>query len=98
MKEIARILRSGGRFVSVESSQPRGGLLLTLYHFYFLKIVPFLGWVVSRQKSPYRYLSLSVTNFPSAQAIANMLLKAGFRQVSIKRFNLGTVALHTATK
>ena len=98
MREIARILRHGGRFVSVESSQPKGGLLSTLYHFYFQKIVPFFGWLVSRQRSPYRYLSLSITNFPSAQTIANMLLRAGFRKVSITRFNLGTVALHVATK
>ena len=98
MKEIVRILRHGGRFVSVESSQPRGRLLLTLYHFYFLKVVPFIGWLFSRQRSPYRYLSLSITNFPSAQAIAKMLLRVGFRKVSVERFNFGTVALHIATK
>ena len=98
MREIARILNHGGKFVSVESSQPRGGLLLTLYHHYFSMVVPFFGWLVSRQRSPYKYLYLSITNFPSAEAIANMLLKAGFRKVSFKRFNLGTVALHIATK
>jgi len=98
MRETVRILRRGGKFVSVESSQPGQGLLSTLYHLYFLKVVPFIGWLVSRQKSPYKYLSLSITSFPSAQEIAAMLLKAGFKKVSFKRFNFGTVALHTATK
>jgi demethylmenaquinone methyltransferase/2-methoxy-6-polyprenyl-1,4-benzoquinol methylase len=98
MREIVRMLRHGGRFVSLESGQPRSGLLLALYHFYFSRVVPFFGWLVSKQRSPYRYLSLSITNFPSARAISNMLLNAGFRKVSIRRFNFGTVALHIATK
>lgn len=98
LKEILRILRDEGRFVCIETSQPKRRLLRALYHLYLQKIVPLLGWLISRQKGAYKYLGLSAKNFPEAEEIKTVLLKAGFRKVSFKRLTFGIVALHIGVK
>jgi demethylmenaquinone methyltransferase/2-methoxy-6-polyprenyl-1,4-benzoquinol methylase len=98
LKEILRTLRPGGKFVCVETSQPRRRPLRVLYHLYLGKIVPFIGGVVSRHKGAYRYLGTSAINFPSGEEIAEMLLSAGFREVSLKHMTLGVVGIHVGIK
>jgi len=98
LKEIVRVLQPRGKFVCIETSQPRQRLLRILYHLYLRKVVPFVGGLVSRRKGAYRYLGVSATNFPPAEEIADMLSHAGFPEVSFKRMTFGVVALHLGIK
>jgi len=98
LKEIVRVLQPRGKFVCIETSQPRPRLLRILYHLYLRKVVPFVGGLVSRRESAYRYLGVSATNFPAAEEIAYMLSRAGFPEVSFKRMTFGVVALHLGNK
>ena len=98
LSEIVRSLQVGGKFVCVETSQPKRRSLRILYHLYLMKIVPLIGWIISRRKNAYRYLGMSATNFPSAEEISRMLLNAGFREVSFKRLTFGIVARHVGVK
>ncbi len=98
LKEACRTLRPNGKFVFVETSQPKRRELRKLYHLYLVKIVPLAGWLVSKTKNPYRYLGMSAANFPLAEEIADMLMGAGFHKVTFKRLTLGLVALHEGTK
>jgi demethylmenaquinone methyltransferase/2-methoxy-6-polyprenyl-1,4-benzoquinol methylase len=98
LMEVLRILRFQGKFVFVETSQPKSLFLRILYHLYLSRVVPLIGWLISGNKGAYRYLGISAKNFPSAEKVANMLLSAGFRNVLFKRVSFGAVALHIGVK
>lgn len=98
LKEVRRTLKPNGRFVCVETSQPRTRPLRALYILYLMRVVPLVGWLVSRSKNEYNYLGSSAANFPHADEIANKLMEAGFRCVSFRRLTLGVVALHMSAK
>ncbi len=98
LMEVLRTLRLHGKFIFVETSQPKSLPLRILYHLYLSKAVPLLGWLISGNKGAYRYLGTSATNFPSAEEVANMLFNAGFQSVLFKHITFGAVALHVGVK
>jgi demethylmenaquinone methyltransferase/2-methoxy-6-polyprenyl-1,4-benzoquinol methylase len=98
LMEILRTLRLQGRFVFVETSQPKSLLFRVLYHLYLSRVVPLVGWLISGNKGAYHYLGISATNFPSAEEVSKMLSSAGFRNVSFRRITFGAVALHVGEK
>lgn len=98
LNEIARVLKKTGKFSCIETSQPSSRMMRILLDLYCRRIVPLVGWLISKRKSPYRYLGISVANFLSAEEICALLLRTGFRKASFKHKTLGAVALHTAVK
>lgn len=98
LKEVLVTLRSKGKLVIMETSQPKSIIIQSLYHYYLTKIVPIIGGFISSNKGAYIYLGTSASNFPSAKKIGNLLKKAGFQKVSFKNFTLGAVALHICEK
>lgn len=98
LREVLRTLRHQGKFIFVETSQPKSLFLRILYHLYLSRDVPLIGWLFSGNKGAYRYLGISATNFPSAEKVTKMLLTAGFRNVLFKPITFGTVALHVGVK
>jgi demethylmenaquinone methyltransferase / 2-methoxy-6-polyprenyl-1,4-benzoquinol methylase len=96
--EIARILKPGGKFVIIESSQPESRLLKILDHLFISLFVYPLGWFISGNKNAYNYLRISATNYYSAQELKTMLLQNGFNKVEFKRYFFGAAALHIAVK
>lgn len=98
LSEIARILQKGGRFVCVETSQPSNQFFKVLMHFYFLRLVPIVGWLISSRKDSYEYLGSSAANFKSAKEVSSLLISSGFRKACFKHLTFGAVALFKATK
>ena len=98
MEEVLRILHTGGKFVCVETSQPKWRVVNAFYHLYLNKVVPLVGGLISGHKGAYRYLGTSALNFPRAEQIAGMLLRTGFRKVSYDYMTFGIVAKHVGTK
>lgn len=96
--ESFRVLRPGGRFVSLEISRPPGRILGPLYRLYFFKVMPRIGSALSRDKSAYRYLSETVERVESPAAISARLQKAGFSDVTHVPLMRGAVMMHTARK
>jgi len=97
-REFHRILKPGGRFVNLETSQPSKGLIRTLYHTYIKTFVKPIGWKISGSKAAYAYLSQTIPKFYSATELAEILYKAGFSSVEVKRLLLGTAAIHNSIK
>lgn len=96
--EMNRVLRSGGEVCVLELSVPLNPILLFGYKLYFMHILPFFGGLVSGNKEAYRYLPVSVLNFPKPDAFCAMLRTAGFEQVEAHTFTLGLCRMFTGFK
>lgn len=96
--EFARILKPGGSYVSVETSQPPCRLIRRLYHLYVRLTVKQLGSLISRTKAGYAYLSYTIPRFYVADDLAAIMREAGFGEVSYQRMMMGAAAIHKADK
>jgi len=96
-REIARVLRPGGRFVSLDMALPRNPLLRALSGFAFHTVVPLLGSLLGKTKA-YTYLPKSTERFASREELAQSMRQAGFRDVGFRDFLFGNICLHWGTK
>ena len=96
--EMYRVLKPNGKIVVLEFSYPKYRLLQVLYRFYFEKILPLTGRIISGHKTAYSYLPTSVISFPQGQAFKQLLENSGFKKVSLKTLTLGIVTLYTGIK
>jgi demethylmenaquinone methyltransferase/2-methoxy-6-polyprenyl-1,4-benzoquinol methylase len=94
LSELRRVLRAGGRLGILEITRPRGPLA-PFYRLWFDGVVPLLGKLLPGG-SAYTYLPASVRRFPGPAELAEMIEAAGFREVRVRLFAGGIVALHTA--
>lgn len=93
-REMRRVLRPGGRVVCLELTHPQPGAFARLFRFYFYRLVPLLGGVVTRDFEAYRYLPNSLSAFPAADDLAHIMTEAGLREVDYRLLASGTVAVH----
>lgn len=96
--EFRRVLKPDGRFVNLETSQPRFGPVRFLFRTYVRTIVLPLGRRISGSKAGYAYLSSSIPKFYPAEELAAILRKAGFSKVEFRRLLFGASAIHVAIK
>jgi demethylmenaquinone methyltransferase/2-methoxy-6-polyprenyl-1,4-benzoquinol methylase len=98
LSEVHRVLAPGGRFVIVETSQPKSGLIRTLFHLYLRCFVAHAGHWLSGNKSAYRYLAESARNFYNADEVKDLLLSSGFREFYSRPLLFGAAAIYVAVK
>ena len=98
MAEVLRVLRPGGRWVMVETSQPGLKLIRDIYHLYLRCVVAGVGSFLAGQRGAYRYLAESAARFYTSEEIRDMLLEAGFCKVSFRPLFFGVVGIHVALK
>ena len=94
LREMARVLRPGARLVVLEFTTPGWQPFRGLYFFYFLKVLPLVGRMVSKHSSAYSYLPESVMNFPEPPELARRMEAAGFGSVRWESLSGGIAALH----
>jgi len=98
LREVHRVLRPGACFVILEFSTPRLPLVRAAYLFYFHRILPLIGRLVSGHRTAYTYLPRSVAHFPETDALAAAMRAAGFRDVRWETLTFGIAAIHVGTK
>lgn len=94
--EFRRVLRPGARLVILEFTIPPNPVVRTGYMFYFTRILPLVGRLVSGHPWAYTYLPESVKEFPGPGALAARLEGAGFRSAGYELVTLGIAAIHWA--
>jgi demethylmenaquinone methyltransferase/2-methoxy-6-polyprenyl-1,4-benzoquinol methylase len=98
LSEMARILKPRGVIMVLEFSKPSNTPFKQLYNFYFLRILPLIGRIFSKNKYAYTYLPESVMGFPDNEQFIALLGEAGFRSVKQKKLTGGVASIYTGLK
>ena len=93
-----RVLRPGGRIIITEFALPKRPLMRKLYFFYFRKLLPKIGNLLSRHPDAYSYLNESVESFPYGEDFVSMLKEAGFVRARYELMTCGIAALYVGEK
>ena len=96
--EIFRILKPGGRVVILEFSIPTNYFIKHIYGWYFNKVLPRIGRLISRNNAAYTYLPNSVNNFPDQNKFLSLMKETGFIQVAFRTLCFGIVSIHFGYK
>jgi demethylmenaquinone methyltransferase/2-methoxy-6-polyprenyl-1,4-benzoquinol methylase len=97
-REFWRVLRPGGLFINLETSQPKSRLVKWLFHLYVRVLVRPIGGLISGSRTGYGYLSHTVCHFYDADGLCKILDEAGFSKVNSYLMILGLAAIHAALK
>lgn len=95
---MARVLRPGGRLFVLEFSTPQRTPFKQLFRFYFHRVMPVIGRLVSKDEAAYSYLPESVDAFPQGKAFEAILSGCGLREVRSRLLTFGVATLYTARK
>ncbi|MDR1989760.1 MAG: bifunctional demethylmenaquinone methyltransferase/2-methoxy-6-polyprenyl-1,4-benzoquinol methylase UbiE [Acidobacteriaceae bacterium] len=97
-REIHRVLTAGGRLAILEFSVPTFPIVRTAYAFYFNRVLPGIGRLISRHNAAYGYLPASVGAFATPQEFVTLLQKVGFVSVQARPLTFGIVYLYVAQR
>ena len=98
LRELRRVLKSAGRIAVLEFSDPVVPGFRALFRFYFTRVLPRIGGMVSGSRGAYEYLPDSVSKFPGQERLAALMAEAGFEGVEYVNLTGGIAALHTGTR
>jgi len=98
LKEFYRVTKPGGLFVCLEFSQPANRVFRALYSFYLIKLVPLIAAVSGSDPGAYRYLGMTIKDFPPPRKLVQLIESAGWRDVTHLSLASGIVAIHQGRK
>jgi len=98
VKEAARILKKGGKFLCLEFNQVENDLLKKIYDFYSFNVIPKVGGLVTGDEESYQYFVESIRMFPSSEKFVEMLRDAGFSEAKYEKLTLGLTTLYIAER
>ncbi|RPF90002.1 MAG: class I SAM-dependent methyltransferase [Rhizobiales bacterium TMED168] len=98
LEECYRILKPGGIFVCMEFSLPKDIVLRNFYDAWSYGVIPKIGKLVVGDEKPYQYLVDSIRTFPSNEEFNEMIVKAGFKNTSIRQLTGNIVCIYRGEK
>jgi demethylmenaquinone methyltransferase/2-methoxy-6-polyprenyl-1,4-benzoquinol methylase len=98
IREIARVLKPGGLFLSLDFNRPAHRVVRIAYHAYLSAVGSALGWALHRDPDTYRYIPESIRAYPGAPAVVDLLHASGFSVARWHRVLGGLMAIHEARR
>lgn len=98
LRDMYRVLKPGGRALILEFSLPANGLFRKLYLFYFRRILPLIGGLISGDMAAYRYLNQTVESFPYGRDFCDLMRDAGFVNVAFEPLTFSIAAIYRGDK
>jgi demethylmenaquinone methyltransferase/2-methoxy-6-polyprenyl-1,4-benzoquinol methylase len=98
LREFRRVLKPGGRFINLETSQPSSTPIRLAFRFYTKQVIKLIGRIISGSKTGYAYLAHTVPRFFDAEVLSGILYESGFSKVKFVTMTFGAVAIHRAVK
>ena len=98
LRELLRVLKPGGRAAVLEFSSPVLPVFRGLFKFYFERVLPRIGSMISGSREAYEYLPDSVSRFPNQRELVVKMRESGFEQVGYQNLTGGIAALHMGTR
>ncbi len=95
--EAYRVLKPGGKFYCLEFSKAENETISNVYNFYS-SIIPVMGKIIVGDEKPYKYLTKTISNFPSQENFKKIIEGTKFKDVNYRNIFNGIVAIHNATK
>jgi demethylmenaquinone methyltransferase/2-methoxy-6-polyprenyl-1,4-benzoquinol methylase len=98
LREMARVVKPGGKVVCLETSQPSVPVFRHLFSFYFTNIMPLFGKLFAKSYDEYAWLQESTKSFLSKEELKQLFHEAGLEKMTIKSFSFGAAAMHYGRK
>jgi demethylmenaquinone methyltransferase / 2-methoxy-6-polyprenyl-1,4-benzoquinol methylase len=98
LSEINRVIKPGGSLFVLEFTNPKTKVFGQLYSFYFSKMLPFIGQMVSGHREAYTYLPKSVKTFAERDEFLELLKQSGYTQEGYTELSFGIAAIYHSTK
>jgi demethylmenaquinone methyltransferase / 2-methoxy-6-polyprenyl-1,4-benzoquinol methylase len=98
LKEMARVVKPGGRVVCLETSHPTVPIFKQVFKFYFTYIMPVFGKLFAKSYQEYSWLQESTEAFLTKEELKDLFQRSGLTEVEVKSYALGAAAMHTGKK
>jgi demethylmenaquinone methyltransferase/2-methoxy-6-polyprenyl-1,4-benzoquinol methylase len=97
LKEMNRVLRSGGKLLVLDFSLPNG-ILRAPYRWYLHNILPRVAGWITQQKDAYEYLGASIEQFPQGEVMCQLMRDNHYTSAEVETLTFGVVSMYVATK
>ncbi|MBK7382706.1 MAG: bifunctional demethylmenaquinone methyltransferase/2-methoxy-6-polyprenyl-1,4-benzoquinol methylase UbiE [Flavobacteriales bacterium] len=98
IRDMVRVLKPDGRLFVLEFSKPKNTILGSLFRFYFHRVMPAIGRMVSKDNAAYTYLPKSVDAFPDGEDFLKILEACGLREAKAEPLTGGISTLYSGRK